>query len=142
MPRGNRHFLPGYLWHLTHRCHKREFLLGFKRDRRRYVHWLFEAKKRYAFTILNYVVTSSHIHLLVEGGEERKAIPRGMQLVAGRVAQEYNIRKGRGVLAWRVSRHGGAERGAPAAVHELHRSQYGAGRCCGGSAPVAVERLP
>ena len=27
---------------MTHRCHKREFLLKFARDRRR---WLFEAKK-------------------------------------------------------------------------------------------------
>jgi hypothetical protein len=21
MPRANRHFLPGHLWHITHRCH-------------------------------------------------------------------------------------------------------------------------
>jgi len=28
MPRANRHFLPGFVWHLTHRCHKREFLLS------------------------------------------------------------------------------------------------------------------
>jgi putative transposase len=28
MPRANRYFLPGYVWHITHRCHKREFLLG------------------------------------------------------------------------------------------------------------------
>jgi len=23
MARANRHFIPGYVWHLTHRCHKR-----------------------------------------------------------------------------------------------------------------------
>mgnify|MGYP006287661501 CR=1 FL=1 len=95
MPRANRYFLPGYIWHITHRCHRRDFLLRFIRDRRRYLHWLFEAKKRQDLTILNYMVTSNHIHLLVEGGEDRGAIPRGMQLAAGRTGQEYNMRKRR-----------------------------------------------
>ena len=27
MPRANRHFIPGQIWHITHRCHRREFLL-------------------------------------------------------------------------------------------------------------------
>jgi hypothetical protein len=34
MPRANRHFLPGQLWHITHRCHEKSFLLRFPRDRR------------------------------------------------------------------------------------------------------------
>jgi putative transposase len=25
MLRANRHFLPGYVWYITHRCHKNEF---------------------------------------------------------------------------------------------------------------------
>ena len=36
-------FLPGYVWHLTHRCHQKAFLLKFARDRRRYLRWFFEA---------------------------------------------------------------------------------------------------
>jgi putative transposase len=60
MPRANRHYIPGYVWHITHRCHKKEFLLKFARDRRRYLQWLFEAKKRYGLTVLNYMVTSNH----------------------------------------------------------------------------------
>ena len=35
MPRANRCFLPGHVWHITHRCHKQEFLLKFARDRQR-----------------------------------------------------------------------------------------------------------
>ena len=31
MPRANRHFLPGYVRHITHRCHKKEFPLKFAR---------------------------------------------------------------------------------------------------------------
>ena len=30
MARAHRHFIPGLVWHLTHRCHKREFLLKFE----------------------------------------------------------------------------------------------------------------
>ena len=34
MARANRHHLSGYVWHITHRCHKREFLLKFDKDKR------------------------------------------------------------------------------------------------------------
>ncbi len=27
MASAHRHYIPGYVWHITHRCHKREFLL-------------------------------------------------------------------------------------------------------------------
>lgn len=61
MPRANRYFLPGYVWHVTHRCHKKEFLLKFHKDRMNWIRWLFEAKKRYGLCVLNYIVTSKHI---------------------------------------------------------------------------------
>ena len=66
MPRAHRHFLPGHVWHLTHRCHQKAFLLKFARDRDRYLHWVFEAKKRLGLRVLNYMVTSNHVHLLVQ----------------------------------------------------------------------------
>jgi putative transposase len=47
---------------------------------------LFEAKKRYGLDILNYTVTSNHIHLLVVDAE-REVIPRSLQLVAGKTAK-------------------------------------------------------
>ena len=95
MARARRHFLPGYAWDITHRCHKREFLLKFARDRRSWISRLFEAKKRYKLQVLNYIATSNHIHLLVLDGGRRETIPKSMQLIAGRTAQEYNQRKGR-----------------------------------------------
>ncbi len=73
MARAKRHYLRGYAWHITHRGHEREFLLKFGRDRRRWVQWLFEAKKRYGLCILNYIATSNHIHLLVF---ERRTVER------------------------------------------------------------------
>ena len=66
MPRANRHFLAGCIWHITHRCHRRNFLLKFGRDRRSYLGWVLEAKKRFGLAVLNYIVTSNHIHLLVK----------------------------------------------------------------------------
>lgn len=105
MARANRHFAPGYIWHLTHRCHKREFLLKFSRDRNRWIQLLFEARKRYGLSILNFVVTSNHIHLIVTDNGGSEAIPRTMQHVAGRIGQEYNQRKNRRGAFWEDRYH-------------------------------------
>ncbi|MDO8700407.1 MAG: transposase [Deltaproteobacteria bacterium] len=104
MPRANRHFLPGYIWHITHRCHQKKFLLKFARDRRCYLRWVFEAKKRFGLSVLNYVVTSNHIHLLVKG-TGRNVTAQSMQLIAGRTAQEYNQRKRRHGAFWEDRYH-------------------------------------
>jgi len=104
MPRANRYFIPGFVWHITHRCHKKEFLLKFDKDRRRWLRWLYEAKKRYGLCVLNYIVTSNHIHLLVlDTGED--VIAQSMQLIAGRTAQEYNKRKDRKGAFWEDRYH-------------------------------------
>jgi REP element-mobilizing transposase RayT len=105
MPRANRHYIPGYVWHITHRCHKKEFLLKFARDRRRWLQWLFEAKKRYGLSVLNYMVTSNHIHLLVRDIDERDVIPNSIQLIAGRTGQEFNQRKNRKGAYWEDRYH-------------------------------------
>lgn len=34
MPHANRYRLPGNVWHITHPCHRREFLLKFVYDKR------------------------------------------------------------------------------------------------------------
>jgi len=105
MPRANRHYIPGCVWHITHRCHKKEFLLKFARDRRQWLQWLFEARKRHGLSVLNYTVTSNHIHLLVRDNGEWDVIPASMQLIAGRMAQEYNLRKDRKGAYWEDRYH-------------------------------------
>ncbi len=105
MARANRHFIPGHVWHLTHRCHKREFLLKFGKDRLRWMQWLYEAKKRYGLVILNYVVTSNHVHLIVHGKDGEETIPKSIQLLAGRTGQEYNQRKKRKGAFWEDRYH-------------------------------------
>ena len=105
MPRANRHYIPEYVWHITHRCHKQEFLLRFARDKRRWIAWLFEARKRYGLSILSYIVTSNHIHLLVSDNGDKDTIPKSMQLIAGRTGQQYNQRKGRTGAFWEDRYH-------------------------------------
>ena len=92
MPRANRLFDQHGVWHITHRCHKQEFLLKFARDRRVWCRWLFEARRRYGLSVLNYIVTSNHVHLMV-ANDTKETISSAMQLVAGRTAQNYNRRK-------------------------------------------------
>lgn len=104
MPRANRHYIPGCVWHITHRCHKQEFLLKFDKDRVRWRYWLYQAKKRYGLCILNYIATSNHIHLLVVDTRE-DVIPKSLQLIAGRTAQEYNQRKKRKGAFWEDRYH-------------------------------------
>jgi putative transposase len=106
MARAKRHYLPGHVWHITHRCHKREFLLKFPRDRRRWIEWLYQARKRYSgLSVLDYMVTSNHIHLLVFDTGGRDVIPDSIKLIAGRTGQEYNVRKSRKGAFWEDRYH-------------------------------------
>jgi hypothetical protein len=51
------------------------------------------------------MVTSNHIHLLVLDGGKREIIPKSMQLIAGRTAQEFNQRKKRKGAFWEDRYH-------------------------------------
>jgi putative transposase len=105
MARANRHYIPGLVWHITHRCHKKDFLLKFSKDRREWLARLYEAKSRYGLIVLDYTVTSNHIHLLVYDRGGAEVIQRSIQLVAGRTAQAYNRRKGRKGAFWEDRYH-------------------------------------
>lgn len=103
--RGKLFFIPGIVWHITHRCHNQDFLLKFKKDKKRWQYWLLQAKKKYGLTILNYAVTSNHVHLLVLADGRRETIPRSIQLIASRTAVEFNQRKGRSGAFWNDNYH-------------------------------------
>ena len=93
MARAVRHYIPGYVWHITHRCHKREFLFKF------------QAKKRYGLKVLNYTVTSNHIHILVYDDNNQNIIPSSIKLTAGCTGQSYNKRKNRKGSFWEDRYH-------------------------------------
>lgn len=99
MPRANRHIQPGHTYHVTHRCHDRDYLLRFARDRQLYCVWVREGLRRFDVRLLTYCVTSNHVHLLVRT-PGTLALSGFMQLVAGGMAQAYNTRKKRSGAYW------------------------------------------
>lgn len=105
MARAKIYLSQEFIWHITNRCHNKDFLLKFKRDQKTWIRWLFKAKKKYGIIILNYIVTSNHIHLLVYNDARRKVISRSMLLVASRTAIEYNKRKDRSGAFWEDNYH-------------------------------------
>jgi len=78
--------------------------LKFDKDKKRWMHWLYEAKKRFGLMILNFTVTSNHIQLLVYDGKVN-VIPKSIHLIAGRTGREYNQRKNRKGAFWEDRYH-------------------------------------
>lgn len=105
MARAHRHYLPGIIWHITQRCHKKEFLLKFKYYRKRWLYWLYIAKHRFGICILDYIVTSNHIHLLALSDGKENEIAKTMHLVSGRTAWEFNHRRKRRGAFWEDRYH-------------------------------------
>ena len=86
-------------------------MLKFAKDRRKWLRWLFDSKKRFGTRILNYTVTSNHIHLLVIDDGPSDVISKSMQLIAGRTGQGYNQRKNRKGAFWEDRYHATAIEG-------------------------------
>lgn len=104
MPRRRRGLKDHSCYHITHRCHKREFLFKFAQDREAYVQLLQEMNRRFKVDILNYVVTSNHIHLLV-WIRKGDALAPAMQFLQGEMGQYYNKRKKREGAFWKDRYH-------------------------------------
>jgi putative transposase len=99
MPRANRYIIAGHIYHLTHRCHDREFLLKFAKDRSGYRERLRQALCEKGLSLLTYNVTSNHVHLVAHA-EAVEQIAEVMQRAAGEFARDYNRRKGRSGSFW------------------------------------------
>ena len=104
MARAYRIHVPGQVWHLTHRCHRRQFLLKFARDRRLWRTWLYESRQRFGLCVLDYTVTSNHIHLVVRDRDQGE-IAASMQLIEGCTGQADNRRKRRVGAFWADQYH-------------------------------------
>ncbi len=104
MPRGNRYIVGAPSCHITHRCHNREFLLKFAKDRDQYRRRLCDALSASRVALLDYTITSNHVHLLVNA-EDQSRIPVLMQQAAGEFARDYNRRKNRSGAFWESRYH-------------------------------------
>ena len=104
MPRASRLSVEGGIFHLTHRCHNRQFHLKFARDRNDYRARMREALQECRVSLLDYCLTCNHVHLLVDTDDKHR-VSRFMQTVAGDFARAYNRRKGRTNAVWGDSYH-------------------------------------
>lgn len=77
------------VFHVTHRCHNRACLLKFARDRDAYRRKLLEHTKKFGVWILDYCLTSNHVHLLVDVDQPME-LSRFMQEVASEFVRGYN----------------------------------------------------
>ncbi len=94
----------GGVFHLTHRCHNRAFLLKFSRDRDAYRAKLREHVRRFDVSVLDYCITSNHVHLLVDA-PEKLDVSGFMREVASEFARAYNRRKHRMNAFWGDNYH-------------------------------------
>ena len=66
--------------------------------------WLYEARQRFGLCVLDYQVTSNHVHLLVLD-RGRDEIAASLQLIAGRTGQSFHQRKRRRGAFWEDRYH-------------------------------------
>ncbi len=99
MPRRRRGWIDRACYHVTHRCHKREFLFKFAKYREIYLRELWEMKQRFKVDVLDYMITSNHVHLLLTArhGDD---ISKALQFLHGAVGQKYNALKKRQGAFW------------------------------------------
>jgi len=95
----SRHFQKWRSYHVTHRCHGRDFLLGAGIDRDSYLRLMREARRGRDMAIMSYMITSNHVHLLLAASGHGE-LSGFMAHVSGGMARRYNSRKGRCGSFW------------------------------------------
>ena len=99
MPRASTYLLEGFTYHLTHRCHDRQFLLRFAQDRDVYREWLRTGVRRHGVSVYGYCITHNHVHVIARA-DDREGISALMHLAAGSTAKQFNLRKQRMGAMW------------------------------------------
>ena len=92
MSRMQRKILPGRSYHITHRCYNREFRFQRAIERNNYRMRLFEMSHKYKIKVLDYMITSNHVHLLL-WADIASEISAAMRFLQGTTAQDFNRRK-------------------------------------------------
>lgn len=99
MPRRKRGWIDNACYHITHRCHERKFLFHYKKYRNFYVRQLYKMRRRYKIDVLDYMVTSNHVHLLA-GSVKGERLSAGIRYLHGRIGQWHNLQTGREGAFW------------------------------------------
>lgn len=97
--RKNRILKNGARYHVSVRVNNKEMLLRTTAAKKLFVALLKKAKKRYEFSIENYVIMGNHVHLLIVPGIDEN-LSRIMQWVLSIFAITYNKRFNRSGHFW------------------------------------------
>ena len=90
----SRKFQPDRTYHVTHRCHNREYLLKTDIDCKEYMRLLWSASQRWKVSLFSYIITSNHVHLLLTA-PKLEELSGFMGHVSGGMSHYYNRRKKR-----------------------------------------------
>ncbi|MFO1475596.1 MAG: transposase [Verrucomicrobiota bacterium] len=105
MARANRlRMSDGGIYHVTHRCHNRSYLLKFAVDRKAYRSALRKHLQEFQVTLLDYCITCNHVHLLIDT-PDRSELGGLMHVLEGEFARAYNKRKERINAFWGDNYH-------------------------------------
>ena len=104
---------------------------------------LYEARKRYRLSVLNYIVTSKHVHLIAQDNGNRDPIPKSIQLISGRTGQEYNKRKNKKGAFWEDRYHATAVESGEHLIQcllyvDMNMVRVGV---CRASLPMVIQRF-
>ena len=69
MPRKNRVWFPGAVYHIMCRGNHRQDIFGYEGDRLFYLHTLREAKDKLPYILHSYCLMTNHVHLQIETGD-------------------------------------------------------------------------
>jgi len=86
-------------YHITQRCQERRYPFQGRETRRRYLVRLHEMARSHPVSVLGYMVTSNHIHLLMWSVRPAD-VSEGMRFLAGVTAQDYNRANRREGSVW------------------------------------------
>ena len=87
------------LFHVTTRCVNKNFYFKEEEDFYQYLHIVEKARKKYAFKLHAYCITSNHVHLLLSTPKEDN-LSKIMQYINGLYARNYNNRHKRTGHFW------------------------------------------
>lgn len=104
MGRKKRNIETPCCYHITHRCQERRFLFKRDLDRLNYVRRLRQMVEEYQVDVLNYIVTSNHVHLLLYA-KRASDVSAALHFLQGTTAGDYNRRVNREGVFWRGRYH-------------------------------------
>ena len=99
MPRIARFVSPGYCYHITQRANNRQYILKDDKDKRKYLYWVEEYRKKYKVEIFAYCLMNNHVHFIARPHSD-DAFARLFNTAHMRYAQYYNKRSGSSGHVW------------------------------------------